>query len=224
MRLMAQSSPKKELFTQLAIVGKTLSNANRLELLEFLAQGERSVDELAKISGLSVANTSQHLQDLRRSGLVKNRSQGQKVYYYINDFRIVALIGLMRDIAQDNLAQMQQLIESYLLSKDQLEPLAREELLRKVQDGEVIVIDVRPEVEFESGHLPHAINVPYSCLADELSKLPKDKEIIAYCRGPYCLLSFDTVAQLRTLGYEARRLEDGFPEWKQHGLPVEHGL
>ncbi len=221
---MTQSSPKKELFTQLAIVGKTLSNANRLELLEFLAQGERSVDELAKISGLSVANTSQHLQDLRRSGLVKKRSQGQKVYYDISDFRVVALVGLMRDIAQDNLAQMQQLIENYLLSKDQLEPLAREELLRKVQEGEVIVVDVRPEAEFESGHLPHAINIPYASLADELSKLPRDKEIIAYCRGPYCLLSFDTVAQLRTLGYTARRLEDGFPEWKQHGLPIEHGL
>ena len=221
---MQKSSPKKELLSQLAIVGKSLSNANRLELLEFLAQGERTVDELSKAAGLSVANTSQHLQDLRRSGLVKNRSEGQKAYYRLSDYQVVELIGLMRNIAEANLAEIQILINNYLVSKDELEPVARDDLLGRAKSGEVTVIDVRPETEYESGHLPHAINIPFVKLADELSNLPLDKEVIAYCRGPYCLLSYDAVAQLRTYGYKARRLQDGFPEWKLSGLPIEQGL
>jgi len=212
---------KKELFAHFALVGKSLSNGNRLELLEFLAQGERTVDELAKISGLSVANTSQHLQGLRRSGLVKSRPEGQKSYYRLSDYSVVELLALVRKIAEENLAEIQVLISKYLSSKDDLEPISRGELLKRAQEGAVTVIDVRPELEFESGHLPSAINIPLSALKDELKQLPRKIEIVAYCRGPFCVMAFEAVAQLRSKGFKARRLEDGFPEWKLEGLPVE---
>ncbi len=212
---------KKDLFAQFALVGKSLSNGNRLELLEFLAQGERTVDELAKISGLSVANTSQHLQGLRRSGLVKSRPEGQKSYYRLSDYSVVELLALVRKIAEENLAGIQVLISKYLSSKDDLEPISRGELLKRAQEGAVTVIDVRPELEFESGHLPSAINIPLSALKDELKQLPRKIEIVAYCRGPFCVMAFEAVAQLRSKGFKARRLEDGFPEWKLEGLPVE---
>lgn len=221
---MSLPSLKKDLFAQLAVIAKSLSNANRLELIDFLAQGERSVDELATVSGLSVANTSQHLQDLRRSGLVKNRSMGKKVFYSLSDYKVVELVGLMRSLAEDNLAEIQILVNNYLVSKDDLEPLQRDELLQRVQSGEVIVVDVRPDTEYQAGHVPSAINIPFSKLEHELNSLPKDKEIIAYCRGPYCLLSFDAVIQLREQGFKARRLHEGFPEWKLSGLPIEQGL
>ena len=192
-----------------------------MELLEFLAQGERSVDELSKASGLSVANTSQHLQGLRRSGLVKNRSEGQRSYYRLSDYSIVALLALMRKVAEDNLAEIQILIASYLESKDQLEPILRNELVRRVDAGEVTLIDVRPETEYNSGHLPQAINIPIYSIKKQLDTLPRNKEVIAYCRGPYCVLAFDAIELLRAQGFKARRLEDGFPEWKLQGLPVE---
>ncbi|MFK7795606.1 MAG: ArsR/SmtB family transcription factor [Gammaproteobacteria bacterium] len=212
---------KKDLFTQFAQVGKSLSNGNRLELLEFLAQGERTVDDLSKVSGLSVANTSQHLQGLRRSGLVKNRTEGQKSYYRLSDYSIVALLALMRKVAEDNLAEIQILITEYLEAKDQLEPMSRDELLERVNSGEVTVVDVRPETEYQSGHLPHAINIPTTSINNQINQLPRNKEVIAYCRGPYCVLAFDAIELLRTHGFNARRLEDGFPEWKLQGLPVE---
>ncbi|MDW3095758.1 MAG: metalloregulator ArsR/SmtB family transcription factor [Gammaproteobacteria bacterium] len=212
---------KKDLFAEFAQVGKSLGNGNRLELLEFLAQGERSVDELSKASKLTVANTSQHLQGLRRSGLVKKRTEGQRSYYRLSDYSVVALLALMRNIAENNLAEIQILISSYLKTKDQLEPISRDELLKRVNSGEVTVIDVRPEVEYESGHLPRAINIPMVNIESELDKLPQDKEVVAYCRGPYCLLAFEAIELLRSQGFNARRLEDGFPEWKLRGLPVE---
>lgn len=219
---MESSAIKKDLFKQLALVGKSLSNGNKLELLEFLAQGERSVDDLAKVSGLSVANTSQHLQGLRRSGLVKSRSEGLKAYYYLSDYSVVALLALIRKIAEDNVAEMQVLVSEYLLSRDHLEPITREVLLKRLNKGTVTVIDVRPEVEYQSGHLPQAICLPLSQLKKKLKDLPKNKEVIAYCRGPHCILAFEAVEKLRNKGYQARRLEDGFPEWKLAGLSVEN--
>ncbi|MGH1536901.1 MAG: ArsR/SmtB family transcription factor [Gammaproteobacteria bacterium] len=218
---MSSNTFKKDLFAQFAVVGKSLSNGNRLELLEFLAQGERNVDELAKVSGLSVANTSQHLQGLRRSGLVKSRSEGQKSYYRLSDYSVVALLALLRKIAEENIAEIQILITDYLSSKDDLEPIARDELLKRAHKGTVTVLDVRPEQEFESGHLPRAINIQLSELKGELKRLPRKKEIVAYCRGPFCILAFEAIKQLRSKGYKARRLEDGFPEWKYEGLPIE---
>jgi rhodanese-related sulfurtransferase/DNA-binding MarR family transcriptional regulator len=221
---MSSQTFKKDLFAQFAQVGKSLSNGNRLELLEFLAQGERTVDELSKVSGLTVANTSQHLQGLRRSGLVKSRAEGQKSYYRISDYSVVALLALMRKIASDNIAEIQILIADYLSSKDDLEPVSRDELLKRAKKGAITVLDVRPEQEFESGHLPSAINIQLSELKNELKRLPRKKEVVAYCRGPFCVLAFEAVKQLRSKGYKARRLEDGFPEWKLDGLPIEEGF
>ena len=212
---------KKELFAQFALVGKSLSNGNRLELLEFLAQGERSVEELAKASRLSVANTSQHLQSLRRSGLVKFRSEGQKSFYRLSDYIVVELLSLLRKIAESNLGEIDRLIASYLTEKDELEPISREELLKRAHKGAVTVVDVRPTDEYFSGHLPLAINIPLSELKRELKSIPRNKEVIAYCRGPYCVLAYEAVAQLRSEGFKARRMEDGFPEWKLAGLPIE---
>ncbi len=212
---------KKELFAQFALVGKSLSNGNRLELLEFLAQGERSVEELASISGLTMANTSQHLQGLRRSGLVTSRAEGQKAFYRLTDYKVVQLMAILRSIAENNLGEINLLVSNYLASKDDLEPVSHQELLKRARKGTVTVIDVRPSEEFISGHLPHAINVPLSELKKTISSLPKSKEVIAYCRGPYCLLAFEAVAQLRSKGFKARRLQDGFPEWKLAGHPVE---
>ncbi len=218
------SSPinfKHDLFTQFARVGKAISNANRLELLEFLAQGERSVEELAQVSGLSVANTSQHLQQLRQAGLVNSRKQGLKVYYRLSGDDIIALLASLRRVAERHLAEVERLINSYLTVKDSLEPVPRNELLARVQQGLVTVIDVRPAEEFAAGHVPGAINIPPEQLEARLQEFDASQEIVAYCRGPHCVLAFDAVARLRQRGLQARRLEDGFPEWKQAGLPVE---
>jgi rhodanese-related sulfurtransferase len=218
---MTAKSVKKQLFTQFSLIAKSLSNGHRLELLEFLAQGDRSVEALAKVSGLTVANTSQHLQSLRRCGLVDTRSEGHHVYYRLSDYRIMEIIGAIQRIAHQNLGTIDQLVTTYLTSKDDLEPMSREELLEKARKGLITVVDVRPEEEFQAGHLPNAINIQLSKLKEELDRIPADKQVIAYCRGPFCVLAFDAVEQLRSLGYEAQRLEDGFPEWKLQGLPVE---
>ena len=218
---MANKGFKKQIFTQFSQIAKALSNGHRLELLELLAQGDRSVEQLASLSGLSVANTSQHLQNLRRSGLVDTRSEGHHVYYRLSDYHIMEIIGLIQKIAHKNLGAIDQLITTYLTCKDDLQPMSRDELLAKVRKGLVTVVDVRPEEEYQSGHLPNAINIELGKLKEQLSQIPSDKQVIAYCRGPFCVLAFDAVKQLRALGYEAQRLEDGFPEWKLEGLPVE---
>ena len=212
---------KQQLFEQFARVAKALGNANRLELLEFLAQGERSVESLAKVSGLSVANTSQHLQQLRQAGLVLARKDGQHVIYRLSGDDVIKVLSCLRRVAEGHLADVSQLIDSYLTVKDSLEPLPANELISRARDGLVTVLDVRPPEEFEAGHLPGAINIPLNQLEERLKQLSRDSEVVAYCRGPYCVLAFEAVARLRELGYQARRLENGFPEWKQAGLPVE---
>lgn len=212
---------KQELFAQFARVGKAMSNGNRLELLEFIAQGERSVEELARVAGLTVANTSQHLQQLRQAGLVSCRKEGLKVYYRISDDDVLALFSALRQVAERHLAEVEQLVQAYLTTKDALEPVARNELLERVRDGLVTVLDVRPPEEYAAGHLPGAINIPLSALEDHLEELDQGHEVIAYCRGPHCILAFDAVARLREKGFNARRLQDGYPEWKLAGLPTE---
>ena len=212
---------KQQLFEQFARVAKALGNANRLELLEFLAQGERSVESLAKVSGLSVANTSQHLQQLRQAGLVLARKDGQHVIYRLSGDDVIKVLSCLRRVAEGHLADVSQLIDSYLTVKDSLEPLPANELISRARDWLVTVLDVRPPEEFEAGHLPGAINIPLNQLEERLKQLSRDSEVVAYCRGPYCVLAFEAVARLRELGYQARRLENGFPEWKQAGLPVE---
>ncbi len=215
------STFKQDLFSQFARVGKALGNGNRLELLEFLAQGERSVESLAKASGLSVANTSQHLQQLRQTGLVSARKEGQHVYYRVSGDDVLSLLECLRRVAETHVAEVERLVNTYLTVKDHLEPLPAPELLRRARDGLVTVIDVRPPEEFGAGHVPGAVNIPLSQLEQHLANLPKNTEVVAYCRGPYCVLAYEAVARLRREGYRARRLQDGFPEWRQAGLPVE---
>lgn len=218
---MAKSGFKHELFTQFARIGKVLSNPNRLELLELAAQGPRSVEELARTAGLTVANASQHLQELRQAGLVTARKQGLRVYYEVSGDDVIELLDVLRRVSDQRIADVQKLVDAYLTAKDDLEPVPATELLGRVRKGLVTVLDVRPAEEYRAGHLPGAVNVPLAQLQSRLKKLPKDKEIVAYCRGPYCVLAFEAVARLRAKGYKAKRLEAGFPEWKVAGFPVE---
>ncbi|MFP3874207.1 MAG: ArsR/SmtB family transcription factor [Thiohalophilus sp.] len=220
---MSSGNFKHDLFAQFARVGKALGNGNRLEILEYLAQGERSVEALANVAGLTVANTSQHLQHLRQAGLVTTRKEGLKVYYRLSSNDVLDLIDALRRVAEHHVAEVERLINSYLTVKDDLEPIPRDELLARARDGHVTVIDVRPSEEYAAGHLPGAVNIPLAELEQHLAELgqDKDQEIVAYCRGPHCVLAFDAVARLREKGLNARRLEDGYPEWKTAGLPVE---
>jgi rhodanese-related sulfurtransferase/DNA-binding HxlR family transcriptional regulator len=220
---MSRSNFKHDLFAQFARVGRAIGNGNRLILLEYIAQGERSVDELAKVSGLTIANTSQHLQQLRQAGLVSCRKEGLKVYYTISSDDVIGLLDALRGVAERHVAEVQRLVDTYLTIKDELEPLPRKELLERVRDGLVTVLDVRPPEEYAAGHVSGAINVPLAELEKHLKELNPEQEIVAYCRGPHCVLAFDAVARLREQGLKARRLEDGYPEWKTAGLPVKTG-
>ena len=219
--MMSTGNLKQQLFARLADVAKALANGNRLELLEFLAQKERSVETLAALAGLSVANTSQHLQHLRRAGLVTARKQNRHVFYAITGEDVLTLLVTLRQTAERHFAEMDRLIQGYLVSRDSLEPVSQEELSARLREGSVTVIDVRPKEEFAAGHLPGAVNIPLDDLNRRWRDLPTDNEVVAYCRGPYCLLAFEAVAKLRERGFSARRLQDGFPEWKLAGRPVE---
>ena len=212
---------KKQLLSHFAQVAKALSNGNRLEILEFLAQRECSVEDLAKLSGLSVANASHHLQQLRQTGLVESRKEGLYVIYRLSGEDVVSLMAELRNVAERHLEDVDKLIDDYLTVKDSLEALPADELIGRAKDGLVTVLDVRPPEEFQAGHLPGAINIPISELQEKLNSLDKDKEVVAYCRGPHCVLAFDAVEQLRASGRKARRLDGGFPEWKLEGNPVE---
>jgi rhodanese-related sulfurtransferase/DNA-binding transcriptional ArsR family regulator len=218
---MAQSpGPKQALFEQLAVIARTLGSAARLELLDFLAQGERSVEELSAASGLSLANTSKHLQHLKSAGLVLARREGKHIHYRLGDERVVDAVAELRRLAEAHLDQVGDLVTSYLTSRDALEPVPASDLLARARDGLVTVIDVRPPEEYAQGHIPGAINIPLERLEGDLEHLPTEREIIAYCRGPWCVLSFEAVACLRRAGLSARRLEDGLPEWRRAGLPI----
>ena len=217
---MTAITPKKKLFENFARVAKALASANRLELLEALAQGERSVDGLAQASGRSVANTSNHLRIMREGGLVQSRKEGTQVIYSLTDEKVPLLLAGIRYVAERHLAEVQRIVRENFSSKDKLTPVRRDELLGMVRSGEAMVIDVRPASEYDAGHIEGAVNIPLESLTERLSKLPQDQEIVAYCRGPYCMMSFDAVEQLRQHGYRARRLEDGYPEWKTDQLPV----
>lgn len=216
--------PKKRLFEQFARVAKSLASANRLELLEALAQGERGVDALAQASGMSVANTSHHLQILRDGGLVQSRKDGLQVIYRLAGDDVLHLITSMRQVAEAHLAEVDRIVRDNFDSRDNLKPLRRDELMQLAAAGEAMVIDVRPANEYAAGHVPGAINIPIDSLPQRLMDLPRTQEIVAYCRGPYCMLAFDAVAKLREEGFRARRLEDGFPEWKADNLPVDSGI
>ncbi len=218
---MSSESPKRALVSQFAAVAKALGHAHRLELLEFIAQGERSVESVAAVAGLKIGNASQHLQQLRRAGLLTARRDGKHVFYSLSDDSVLDALAALRRVAERNVAEAQRVIGGYFRERDSLEPVSRDELLDRMRDGLLTLIDVRPEDEFAAGHLPGALNIPPRQLERRLASLPPDQEVIAYCRGPYCVLSFEAVAALRQRGFNARRLEDGYPEWRAAGLPVE---
>ena len=221
---MTVQKPKQALFAQFAALAKTLGHPHRLELLEQVAQGERSVEILAERTGLSIANASQHLQQLRRAGLVTARRDGKFVYYRLADDAVLALLALLHRVAERNLAEVDRVLRRYFYDRDSLEPISRKELQRRLRQGTVTVLDVRPEDEFALGHLPGALSMPLRALMKRLSELDPTREIVAYCRGPYCVLSFEAVALLRRRGFKVRRLEDGLPEWRKAGLPVVTGV
>jgi ArsR family transcriptional regulator len=217
---MTTLGPKQALFAQFAAIAKALGHRHRLELLEQLAQGERTVEILAQRTGLSVANASQHLQHLRRAGLVANRRDGKFVYYRLADDAVLELLAALRRIAEQNLAEVERVVRSYFEQRDSLEPVSRTELVQRSRVGAVTILDVRPEDEFALGHLPGAVNIPLGELEARLGEIDPKHEIVAYCRGPYCVLSYEAVAALRARGFNAHRLQDGLPEWRAAGLPV----
>lgn len=212
---------KLQVFEQFAELARVLGHAHRLELIELVSQGERSVDRLAEVTGLSIANTSQHLQQLRRGGFVQARREGKRVLYRLADGPILSLIAALRSYAERNRAEVGKIVSDYFQRLDQLEPVSRKELARRLKARTAVVLDVRPEDEFALGHIPGAVNIPMNELKRRLAELPKRQEIVAYCRGPYCVFSFEAVDLLRKRGFVVRRLEDGFPEWKAAGLATE---
>lgn len=219
---MSSPGPKQQVFASLAEIAQALGHAHRLELLEYLGQGERNVEDLANRAGMTLANTSRHLQQLRRARLVQGRRLGKRVYYRLaEEDAVVELLGALGRVGERSSAEIARVMASYFRARDELEPVSRTELLDRLRCGMVTVLDVRPEDEFAHGHLPGALNVPLAQLERRLAELPPDREVVAYCRGPWCVLSFEAVALLRRRGYRVRRLEDGLPEWKVAGLPVE---
>jgi len=219
--LLSSLGPKQRVFAGLAEIAQALGHAHRLELLEHLGQGDRSVEDLATRTGLTVANTSRHLQLLRRAALVEGRRDGKRVFYRLSgEYAVVALLQALSRVGEQNSAEIARVMASYFRARDELEPVSRDELLDRLRSGTATVLDVRPEDEFGQGHLPGALNIPLAQLERRLAELPVDREIVAYCRGPWCVLSFEAVALLRGRGYGVRRLEDGLPEWKMAGLPV----
>jgi rhodanese-related sulfurtransferase/DNA-binding HxlR family transcriptional regulator len=211
---------KDELFSAFASVAKALGNGRRAEIVDVLAQGERSVDELAAEIGQSVANTSQHLQVLAQAGLVRSRREGARVYYRPSSGRVVDLWTAVRDVASEHVASVEVLAEAYLGDRSEVEHVSMHDLAARLADGSVVLLDVRPRAEYRAGHVPDAVSAPIDELAGFVSDLPGGVEAVAYCRGPYCVYADDAVRLLRAHGRSARRLDVGFPEWRRAGLPV----
>jgi ArsR family transcriptional regulator len=220
---MSTHAPKHVMFPKLAAVARALGHEHRLELLEHLGQGARTVDVLAHLAGLELANASQHLQALRRAGLVTATRSGRYVSYRLADPTVVHVVEGLRRLVEQQTSEVGDFVRRYLRDRDALEPVSQDVLVSRLRDGLVTLLDVRPPEEFETGHLPGAVNVPLTELRKRLRALPRRQEIVAYCRGPYCALSFDAVAELRARGYRVRRLETGYPQWRAAGLPVETG-
>jgi rhodanese-related sulfurtransferase/DNA-binding transcriptional ArsR family regulator len=215
---------KGQVYGLVARIGKAADSPRRLEMLEVLAQGPRTVEALAGQTALSVANASRHLQVLRLAGLVEGRKQGLFVEYRLSDPEVFELLRVLRTIAERRLGDVDRLVRTYLSARDELEPVSREDLLERMRAGSVVLLDVRPSEEYHAGHIAGAVSVPLKELPRRLRELQARREIVAYCRGPYCVLAFDAVKMLRKRGRRARRLVEGFPEWRAAGLPVESGL
>jgi rhodanese-related sulfurtransferase len=213
---------KDALFDAFAEVAKALAGGRRAEIVDVLAQGERSVEQIAAEIGQSVANTSHHLRAMAKSGVLRTRREGTRIFYRLASDRVGDLWAAMRDIAAEHVAGITDLATAYVGDRGGLEPVTRRELAARLEAGDTVVLDVRPEVEYEAGHIPGARSVPVGELR-RLRSLPKDIEIVAYCRGPYCVYADEAVRRLRRRGLNAKRLEDGFPEWKRAGLPTAAG-
>ena len=220
---MGERRAKEALFEGLAEVAKALASGRRAEIVDVLAQGERSVDDLAAEIGQSVANTSHHLRSMARAGLLTTRREGTRIFYALASERVAELWSALRDVATEHVAGLERLAAAYLGDRDGIETVDRAELAARLERGEVLVLDVRPEAEYASGHIAGARSVPVAELRRHLKALPDDVEVVAYCRGPYCVYADDAVRQLTRKGFRARRLVDGFPEWKRAGLPVAAG-
>lgn len=214
---------KDALFDAFAEVARALASGRRAEIVDVLAQGERSVEEVAREIEQTVANTSHHLRALARAGLVTTRRDRTRIYYRLASESVEALWAALRDVAAEHVAGLDRLAAAYLGDRDAVEAMSRDELLARLRTGDTVVLDVRPGGEYKAGHLPGARSVPITELAGELRSLPKDAEVVAYCRGPYCIYADEAVRELRRRGWRARRLQDGFPEWRRAGLPVAAG-
>jgi rhodanese-related sulfurtransferase len=220
---MGDRQAKDALFDAFAEVAKALASGRRAEIVDVLSQGERSVEEVAEELGQSVANASHHLRALARAGLVRTRRDGTRIFYGLASEQVASLWAALRDVAAEHVAGIERLAEAYLGDRDGLEAITRKELAARLRRGDLVVLDVRPEPEFRAGHIAGARSVPIADLRRSLRALPKDAEVVAYCRGPYCVYADDAVRELRRRGHDARRLEDGFPEWRRAGLPVASG-
>lgn len=214
---------KDRLYEQFARIGKAISNPHRFELLELLAQGERSVEDLAREAGLSLANASQHLQALRRAQLVEVRREGLFAVYRLASDDVTRLCHTMRALAEQQFAEIDRLVATFMSDRDSLEAIDVETLQRRLSDDDLILLDVRPEEEHRAGHIPGAWSIPVDVLAERLDEVPRDRDVVAYCRGPYCVFADEAVALLQGRGYRAARLKDGLPEWRLAGLPVDIG-
>lgn len=214
---------KDGLYDQFARIGKAVAHPKRIELLDLLCQGERSVEVLANAAALSVTNASAHLKALRGARLVETRREGTRVYYRLASESVCDMFFALRNLAAQRYAEVEMMVRDYFEARDQLEPVSREELLARADDGTVLVLDVRPPEEYSAGHIPGAISLPLDQLEGRLVDLPPETEIVAYCRGPYCVLAPQALQVLRRHGFTARRLQDGLPEWRRAGLPVEVG-
>jgi rhodanese-related sulfurtransferase len=212
---------KDRLFEQFARIGKALASPKRLEILDLLAQGERTVEEVARETAMPVANASQHLQVLKSARLVESRREGLYAYYRLAGEEVFEVWRAVRGLGESRLAEIDWVVETYLKDRDALEAVGAIALMERLSDGSVVVLDVRPEEEYRAGHIPGALSVPVDALEAALQTLPKDREIVAYCRSPYCVFSNEAVKLLEARGYRARRLMEGFPDWRAAGLPVE---
>jgi rhodanese-related sulfurtransferase/DNA-binding transcriptional ArsR family regulator len=219
----AARAVKTALYQQLARIGKAVSSPPRLELLHLLSHGEKSVEALAEQARLTVKNASAQLRVLREARLVESRKEGQHVYYRLAEEGVATFFLGLRDLAERRLAEVREVSQQYFGGRRQMTPVDRRELLARIRAGEVTVLDLRDESEFAAGHLPGARSVPMGVLRKTLRSIPRDQEVVAYCHGPYCVLSLEAVQLLNARGYRATRLDDGFVEWAAAGLPVERG-
>lgn len=217
---MSRQSVKETLLAGFAAVAKAAAHPHRFAILEHLAQGERTVEGLADRTGLSIANASQHLQSMRRAGLLTARRDGKFTLYRLADDSVLDLMHAIASVAERNVAEVGGVVNGYFNERDAMEPVSRTELRKRLKEGLVTVLDVRPEDEFAAGHIPGALNIPVSELKKRLAELPRNQEVVAYCRGAFCVMAFEAVALLRTSGFKGRRLEHGMPEWRAAGLPV----